>query len=312
MKNFCFFGYFLYRKFLYTQYGEKPNIKFRVEKKSILTKGTYCGFMVEKVKEVIKIYSTFLSKLQKLESQISDLKKQIKQLPQGKLICARNGKYYKWYHSIGKKRTYISKKKRKLAQQLAWKKYLTQLLEDKIKERNALHFYLEHQFNPPKAEELLKISEYRELLADYLKPLNEELADWSNEEYEKNEKYPEHLIHCSSSGNMVRSKSESIIDTILFINCIPFRYECMLEIGDVKLFPDFTIRHPRTGKIYYWEHFGMMDNPEYAQNALNKLRLYVSCGIIPSQQLITTYETKEKPLSSREVEKIIAYYFQEE
>lgn len=155
----------------------------------------------------------------------------------------------------------------------------------------------------------MQIPEYRELLKDYFKPVDEAMEQWSNEPYEKNPKYPEDLIHQSTSGNYVRSKSESLIDTMLYMKGIPFRYECALELGDTIIYPDFTIRHPKTGKLYYWEHFGRMDKTDYAQNAFSKQRLYAAHGIIPSHQLITTYETKEKPLSSSEIEKVIEYYF---
>lgn len=30
-----------------------------------------------------------------------------------------------------------------------------------------------------------------------------------------------------------------------------------------SIHPDFTVRHPITGKRIYWEHFGMMDDQEY-------------------------------------------------
>lgn len=63
--------------------------------------------------------------------------------------------------------------------------------------------------------------------------------------------------------------------------------------------------HPDTGNIYYWEHFGLMDVAEYSQNAFQKLSLYASCGIIPSIQLITTYETKANPLNIETVDKLI-------
>lgn len=95
----------------------------------------------------------------------------------------------------------------------------------------------------------------------------------------------------------------------LHINKIPFRYECSLQLGDVTIFPDFTIRHPKTGEIYYWEHFGLMDNPTYCKNSISKLQLYASQGIVPSIQLITTYETKENPLSAELVGKIIQHYY---
>ena len=95
----------------------------------------------------------------------------------------------------------------------------------------------------------------------------------------------------------------------LYTRKIPYRYECILHLGDSILYPDFTIMHPRTYKLYYWEHFGLMDNADYMQTAFSKLQLYGSHGIIPSIQLITTYETKDHPLSSEDIEKIIEYYF---
>ena len=73
--------------------------------------------------------------------------------------------------------------------------------------------------------------------------------------------------------------------------------------------PDFTIRHPKTGEFYYWEHFGLMDDPAYSKNAYSKLQFYASCNIIPSIQLITTFETKDIPLSSEMIESLIEYYF---
>ena len=122
-------------------------------------------------------------------------------------------------------------------------------------------------------------------------------------------KYPEHLKHKASSGNMVRSKSEVLIDHILTTNKIPFRYECALELDGTILYPDFTILHPRTNKIYYWEHFGMMDKEFYNKNVGSKLQTYISHGIIPSIDLITTYETDIHPLDISGLEMIVQEYF---
>lgn len=117
--------------------------------------------------------------------------------------------------------------------------------------------------------------------------------------------YQEQLKHKTASGNIVRSKSEVLIDMALYRNRIPFQYEAPLAIGDEIFYPDFTIRHPHTGKEFYWEHFGKMDDPKYANNAVAKLRFYINHGIIPGAQLITTYETIEKPLSLETVENVI-------
>lgn len=127
--------------------------------------------------------------------------------------------------------------------------------------------------------------------------------------FEQNPKHPEDLIHKEISGNLLRSKSEAIIDTFLHQNRLPYRYECKLVLGQEILYPDFTIRHPKTGEIYYWEHFGKMDDPSYYRKVFPKLRLYTSHNIIPSINLITTFETQDNPLTVDVIEKIIQHYF---
>ena len=86
-------------------------------------------------------------------------------------------------------------------------------------------------------------------------------------------------------------------------------YECALPLGESVVYPDFTIRHPITGKTYYWEHFGMVDNPVYAKKAISKMELYMSHQIYPDIQLITTYETKEFPLVPETIEFNIKRFF---
>ena len=130
-----------------------------------------------------------------------------------------------------------------------------------------------------------------------------------NADYSRNPLHPEMLKFESISGNTLRSKSELIIDQLLFVYQIPYRYECKLAIGDVTLYPDFTIIHPKTGKMFYWEHFGMMDNQKYSQKAFSKLEIYCENGIIPSINLITTFEATDFPLDAVKVENIIKQYF---
>lgn len=248
---------------------------------------------------------------ERLQQQIDSINLQLKALPKGKLICSQNGNRVKWYQSDGHTKVYIPKKNRTFAEQLAKKKYLTLLLEDLSHEQKALDFYLRHHSQKTgKTEYLLtKIQGYHELLAPYFSSHSQQIIDWINTPYEHNTKHSDHLVHKAPSGNFVRSKSEVLIDLYLYTNHIPFRYECALQLGDTTIFPDFTILHPETGELYYWEHFGMMDEPYYYQKAFPKLHLYASYGIIPSINLITTYETKNHPLSSEIIEKIIKHYF---
>lgn len=132
---------------------------------------------------------------------------------------------------------------------------------------------------------------------------------WMYDKYPRNSSYPENLIHKTYAGQMVRSKSEALIANALFLNKIPYRYENIIELNEISFAPDFTILHPKTEELYYWEHPGMMDYPAYVEKVFNKLKVYVNNGMIPSVNLILTYETRKNPLDIEIVEKTIEEYF---
>lgn len=107
----------------------------------------------------------------------------------------------------------------------------------------------------------------------------------------------------------VRSKSELIIADLLYRESIPYRYECPIYLrGMGKIYPDFTVLNVKKRKEYYWEHFGMMDDPSYAEKAIKKLSTYEQNGIFPGEQLIITFETRKNQLNQRQINKIIEYY----
>lgn len=246
-----------------------------------------------------------------LEKEISVIRQKIKELPPGKLSSTKNGKYTKWYHLHNHKKTYIPKYNRKFAEQLAIKKFLSLKYDELLQEKTAIDSYLlQYESIPFQSEKLLSIhSEYQELLTPFFAPVSKELQDWMQEPYQSNPKYPEQLSIHTISGHMVRSKSEALIDMALYMNKIPFRYECALHLDNITIYPDFTIRHPVTGQIIYWEHFGLMDDPGYSRKAFSKLQLYNSHGLVPSVHLITTFETLDNPLSPDTIEKTIDFYF---
>lgn len=259
---------------------------------------------------MITLYEQMLDESRRLEKEISSLQAQLKQCPDGQLICVHNQNYVKWFHSDGHSHTYIPKKKRSYAEQLASKKYLTALLHDYVNEKQAIDFYLRHHNKISKAGELLKsTSLFRDLLTSHFQPHSTELSEWMRAPFPKNPKYPEQLLHQTPSGNLVRSKSEVLIDMSLYLQKIPFRYECALTLDGITLYPDFTIRHPHTGEYFYWEHFGLMDDATYSRNVCSKLQLYSLNGIVPGIRLITTYETQDHPLNIDMINKLIEFYF---
>lgn len=256
------------------------------------------------------IYEHLLKKQQQIQNQINSLDFQLSHLPPNDFYISKNGNYHKWYKTDGKTQTYIPKKDRAIAETLATRKYLTLLREDLFHDMEAIDFLLKHYQSGRKTEKLIaKTPAYTELISPRFKSSAANYSDWMNSPFEHNPLHPEQLTHKTSSGNIVRSKSEAIIDMLLYINKIPFRYECALPLNGTIFYPDFTIKHPLTGDLFYWEHFGMMDDPEYSNNALKKLHRYINNGIIPNIHLITTFETKNFPFSTEQAERIIEQYF---
>ena len=85
-------------------------------------------------------------------------------------------------------------------------------------------------------------------------------------------------------------------------------YELPLEIGGKWIRPDFTILSLKNRGEYYWEHWGMMDDPVYAEKAIFKKELYQENGIYHGEGLIETYETQKHPINIKVVEDFINKY----
>lgn len=107
-------------------------------------------------------------------------------------------------------------------------------------------------------------------------------------------------------GERVRSKSEKIIADKLYREGIAYRYECPLEIPYVgTIYPDFTILDEANRRNIIYEHFGLMDNEDYVNNAIAKLQQYSRQGYTLGDNLFVTMETSARPLDSRMVDNII-------
>ena len=256
-------------------------------------------------------YENMQKRMEEINKELEHIRRLEKRLPDGELRCTKNEKRYKW--KIRKEDGllhYLPKTERNLAEALALKKYIECRKIELESELAGWNAYLRKisKIKVP-SEQLLNHPEYGKLLDKNFKPLDQELRKWQEDSYERCRNHMENLIVPGTQGKMLRSKSEAIIDKILYQNKIPFRYEEKIILNGNVLHPDFTIRHPKNGKYFYWEHFGLMDNPDYVNNSCQKIKIYCDNGIIPTINLILTYETKDHPLSIDQVEKIVREYF---
>jgi len=108
-----------------------------------------------------------------------------------------------------------------------------------------------------------------------LKTIAERNAEWESARFDRNPyPFPENTEYVTEKGERVRSRAEYIIASILHQLRIPYRYECALSINGTTVYPDFTIRHPENGETFYLEYFGMMNDPDYAAKAFNRIQLF--------------------------------------
>lgn len=208
----------------------------------------------------------------------------------------------KVYESIKKGKSYYYIKENNITKYLPKDDSLSTYLQGdynrKLYEKAIQEFLLLKQFlsnyNPTSLENL-----YAELSQEsqkYIKPqllTNEEYAaSWVNLPYKSAERCE--TAFTTIRGDHVKSKSEVIIADTLYEMGIPYRYEQELLLeGTNPVYPDFTLLNVYTRKEYYYEHFGMMDNPDYCRNCLKKLIRYSCNGYNMGDNLIATFESQK-------------------
>lgn len=133
---------------------------------------------------------------------------------------------------------------------------------------------------------------------------NHSIEEWLSLPRYENPYKPENKRHMTSAGVKVRSKEELIICTFLENRRIPYKYEERLVLEGNFVYPDFTIKRRSDGKIIIWEHFGMMDDPGYAERNRHKRFLYEKNGFLPYDNFIATYSEGRGSLDMTQLERI--------
>ncbi len=107
------------------------------------------------------------------------------------------------------------------------------------------------------------------------------INQWNIAKYQKKPFFDGEPELYTSKGERVRSKSETIIADLLAREGVPYRYEYPVKLRVpwvvsgmqtiTQLHPDSMVLNVRTREVYYWEHFGMMDDPDYLKKNLKKI-----------------------------------------
>ena len=133
---------------------------------------------------IYTLYERIEKENKRLKTKIDVIQKQLKSMPKGEIQCVQDGEFQRWYLKESGKRTYISKKKRELAEKLAVKKYLSTLLKSLEQEKTAIEFYLRHHKSNRTEQFLKPTSPYYKLLLPFFNSPNEDYQKWMIENYE--------------------------------------------------------------------------------------------------------------------------------
>lgn len=262
-----------------------------------------------------EIHDLILERLQYITDLKAEKIKALKKAPGGKLRISyhkeKDAQFVQYYHrqaSADKNGSYLPVSKKDLARRLAQKEYDEKILRLAEQEEKAIQKYL--AADPPlHVEDLYERMPAlrRELVAPVRETDETFIAQWCEKTFAEKSNYNDSFL--TDLGEKVRSKSEVIIANALAHESIPYHYEYPLYlegIGTIR--PDFTILNVRLRKEIIWEHFGLMDDPEYSETAIHKLNAYSLNGFYPGDNLIMTWETHSQPLNLNIVRDLIKRY----
>lgn len=258
-----------------------------------------------RVKELINI------RCDQIKKYISVLERKIEGAPQGRISIKHiNNRTYYYLISSDSTEKVLSKNDSKLIEDLIQKEYLKKSLKALKRELNILD-RANKRYPQLVAEDIFdKLSDDRK---KYVTPVvltdEQYVIVWQNKPYKPGYIPNDFPYYLTMRGERVRSKSEMIIADRLYLNGIPYKYECPIKVGDEIIHPDFTILRISDRKILYLEHCGMLDDPKYADDLVRRTSLYALEGIVMGDRLFYTFESSKTPLDVRVVEALINNQF---
>lgn len=263
-------------------------------------------------------------RLVELKTVVTALSKSVSRAPEGVLNVSPHRGGFQYFHvtsKTGRKGRFIRNEDRSLALELAQRDYDKKVLMEIQKQCSALEKCIE-RYNPSLVDDVYALLHpaRQALVNPLILPDEDFVKQWNSVEYAGRDFDADAPMLVTARGERVRSKSEIMIADALFRKGIPYRYEFShklyyagwgrsgkSEINSRKkkeyfvVYPDFTCLNVRTRQEFIWEHFGLIDVPEYCQNMASKMELYLMNGFCLGKNFLMTTETRERPLDSRMV-----------
>lgn len=249
-----------------------------------------------------------------LEEMIGLVQQRLANAPEGKLHQMINHrKYVQSYVYLEEHgtRKYIPNNNSDLIQRLAQKSYDKQILEVMQKRLVCVANTVSVYRTKDPDDILSNIPDSRRNL---ITPIDEPIDDyyiqkWKSQKHPGENTYEINTNIYTEAGEHVRSKSEKIIADKFYGKDIPYVYEPLLTLRhQIKITPDFVLLNKRTRQEFYFEHFGMMDNPEYSSKAIHKIEMYQNSGYWFGMNLLYTFETSSEMCDMRLLDTMIQNY----
>ncbi|MFM1603011.1 hypothetical protein ABGF26_07765 [Helcococcus ovis] len=247
------------------------------------------------IKNLLEKYSIINQKLDNIT--VTNIK--------GGLVARKKGNKYIYYHKTKRKNgkfteKYLRNDEMNTVKTLAYNSYIKKLKKHVSKTLLLLKKLSKLNLENGIDEIYVSLPDSKKSLFSPIEPTWEQvLKHWKSIPYEKKLFLPNSQEIYTNKSERVRSKSEKILADYFDSIGLEYKYECPIVISKYStLHPDFTFLSPITKQEIYWEHFGIMDNKEYVNNAISKLEAYNSIGIYQGKNLIITYETQIKSLNT--------------
>ncbi len=265
--------------------------------------------------------SELLEELKKMEAELDGLIAFLNKRPeikeQNDLVCGTRKNSIEYYlRKEDNSLTFLGTDKIELIKRLAEKRHFSKLLKVAAREKGQIVKCI-HVLESGKV--LSDIDAVYQSLPEGVRNLSKpiDITDdgYAAEWYGRNSKNrnPKRSLNGplkTSKGEVVNSKSEVIIADRLNAAGVPYVYEYAISLDDYYLrrFPDFFVLNKRTRQEYFWEHFGMMDSENYCLESQFKLEAYAKKGYFIGKNLLVTFESSKRSLSTEYVDSIISEF----